>query len=213
VNRCVAALVLLFAAACATAPVNMSEPRRVVGTESAVRVDAEIRGEEIRPGASVPFTYEISNQRADTIAVAEVIPVATYDAETQTVTIDIGSEVPGEHLLPRLISIPPGQKKTFSSSARIAFAVQTSADPRSRYPTALRFKLNFLGDTRPFADLLDIPEKAVADPKRADELFPLWLERNEVVYTNAVPMRWTNFDQPQMPESMPAPAPSRRRRP
>jgi len=187
----------------------MNEPRRVVGTESAVRVDAEIRGEEIRPGTPVPFTYEITNQREQSIAVAEVIPVTTYDAETRTITVNVGSEVPGMQLLPRLITIAPGQKKTFTGSARMSFALQNSpGDPRMRHPASLRIAVNFLGDTKPFAELLDIPEKAVADPKRADELFPIWVEQNEVVYTNAVPMRWVIIEQP-----MPAPPTRRGRRP
>ena len=201
-------LALLFAA-CSTVPVDMNEPRRVVGTESAVRIDAEVRTEEIRPGAPVLFTYEITNQREQEIAVADIIPVTTYDSETRTITVNIGSEVPGQQLLPRLIPIAPGEKKTFTGSARMSFAMQRPAgDPRVVHPASLRLALNFLGDTKPFAELLNIPEKAVADAKRADELFPVWLERNEVVYTNAIPMRWLTMEQTQ-----PQPPPTRRRRP
>jgi hypothetical protein len=208
VNRWPAALALssiLAFAACSTAKVDMSEPRRVVGTESAVRIDAEIRAEEIRPGTPVPFTYEITNERPEPIAVAEVVPVTTYDAETRTITVNIGSEVPGEQLLPRLIRIAPGEKKAFTGSARMAFTMQsTSADPRHNAPAALRLKVNFLGDTKPFAELVGIPEKAVADAKRADELFPMWVEQNEVVYTNAIPMRWVSaFEQTIAPQPTP----------
>jgi len=214
VNRWPAALIL-FLAACSTVPVDMNEPRRVVGTESAVRVDAEIRGEEIRPGAQIPFIYEITNERQEPIAVADMVPVTTYDSETQTITVNIGSEVPGQHLLPRLISIAPGAKKVFSGSARMAFALHANtANPQGTFPATLRLKVNFLGDTKPFAELLDIPEKAVADAKRADELFPIWLQENEVVYTNAVPMRWTNFDPASVaPASVNPPAGRRGRKP
>ena len=211
-NRWPAGLTLFFIA-CASTPVNMNEPRRVVGTESAVRVDAEIIGEEIRPGSPIPITYEITNQRAQTIAVAEVIPVTTFDVETQTFTVNIGSEVPGLQLLPRLITIAPGEKKTFTTSARMALSTtqSRSANPRGA-PATLRLKVNFLGDTVPFRELLDIPQKAVADAKRADELFPIWLERNEVVYTNAVPMRWQTQD-PTLMSPPPAPTRGRGRRP
>jgi len=210
VNRSLAALVLFFTA-CSTAPIDMNEPRRIVGTESAVRIDAEIRAEEVRPGAPIPFTYVITNQRSEPIAVADIVPVSTYDTETQTITVDIGSEVPGLQLLPRLIPIAPGEKKTFSGSARVSFAMQSrSADPRTRFPASLRLKLNFLGDTKPFAELLNIPEKAVADAKRADELFPVWVERNEVVYTNAIPVRWVNAAEQQ--PIQPPPTPVRRGR-
>lgn len=169
----------------------MNEPRRVVGTESAVRVDAEIYGEVVRSGDPVSITYTITNQRPNTIAVAEMIPVTTFDRDTQTITVNIGSEVPGEQLLPRLIAIAPGETKSFSAAARMMFAipVQTS-DPSNQVPTALRLKVNFLGDTAPFAQLIDMTQKALADKKLADELFPVWIERNEVVYTNSVPMRW-----------------------
>jgi hypothetical protein len=193
----------------------MNEPRRVVGTESAVRIDAEIRAEEIRPGAPVPITYAITNEREQSIAVADIVPVSTYDSDTQTITINIGSEVPGQNLLPRLIAIAPGEKKTFTSSARMSFALQAgAADPRLRLPASLRVKVNFLGDTKPFVDLINLPEKekAIADAKRADELFSVWLERNEAVYTNAIPMRWVSMAQPDVTTN-PAPPVRRGRRP
>ena len=170
----------------------MAEPRRVVGSERSVRVDAEIRADEVGAGGRIPITYEITNQRASTIAVADMVPEASYDADSDTITVTIGSEVPGEMLLPRLISIAPGEKKAFTAVARVAAPPRTtSPDPRLARPSAaLRLKVNFLGDVEPFRELLDIPEKAVADAKRADELFPLWIERNEVVYTGTLPMRW-----------------------
>ena len=200
---------LVVLAACATTQVSMDEPRRVVGTEDAVRVDAEINGDQISAGTPVLITYAITNNRTTPIAVADIVPETTFDRETATITIGIGSEVPGESLLPRLISIKPGEKKTFSTTARLGFVVPrvASADPDAPRPAALlRLKVNFLGDTAPFAELLDIPEKAVADSKRADELFPLWIERNEAVYTNTVPMHWTGF------AATDTPVPARRRR-
>lgn len=180
---------LLFAAACSSATVDMSEPRRVVGTESAVRIDAQIT-DALRPGSPVGITYQITNQRPAAIAVADILPHTTFDEETRTLTVSIGSEVPGESTLPRLIRIGPGETKAFTTTARIGRIIPSrSADPRAVTSTLLRLKVNFLGDTAPFAELLDIPEKMVVDPKRADELFSVWLERNEVVYTNAVPVK------------------------
>lgn len=181
---------LLFAAACSSSnTVNMAEPRRVVGTESAVRIDAQIT-DEVRPGSPVGITYQITNQRADAIAVADILPDTTFDDETRTLTVSIGSEVPGESTLPRLIRIGPGETKSFTTTARIGQLLpMRSADPRAVTRTLLRLKVNFLGDTKPFIELIDIPEKMVVDSKRADELFTVWLERNEVVYTNAVPVQ------------------------
>ena len=180
---------LLFAAACSTNTVDMSEPRRVVGTESAVRIDAQIT-DEVRPGSPVAITYQITNQRPAAIAVADIIPDTTWDDETRMLTVSIGSEVPGESTLPRLIRIGPGETKAFTTTARVTRILPAgSADPRVVTRTLLRLKVNFLGDTAPFAELIDIREKMVVDTKRADELFSTWLERNEVVYTNAVPVK------------------------
>ncbi|HVE73388.1 MAG TPA: hypothetical protein VNI54_18610 [Thermoanaerobaculia bacterium] len=186
------AAVLFFLSACASGTkVNMAEPRRVVGTESAVRVDAQIT-DELRPGSPVGITYQITNQRGAAIAVADIVPETSYDRESGTVTVSIGSEVPGQVSMPRLIRIAPGETKSFTTTASIVRAMPlTTADPRAVPRALLRLKVNFLGDTAPFTELLDIPEKMVVDQKRADELFDVWLERNEVVYTNAVPVKIT----------------------
>jgi hypothetical protein len=205
---------LFLAVGCATVPpVNMNAPRRVVGTESAVRIDAEVVGEELRAGVPLPITYEITNQRSEQIAIADIVPETTYDAESNTVTINIGSEVPGATLLPRLIAIAPGEKKIFSTTARVAGLFRPTANPARLPSLSLRIKVNFLGDTTGFDDLVAMTEKAVADAKRADEVFTAWLERNEAVYTNSIPMRWMGRVQ-DATTATPSDAgvPSRRRR-
>ena len=175
---------------CATASVDMSEPRRLVGTESSVRVDVEVGSEELAPGTPVPIICVITNERASAIAVADILPETTWDQESRTFTVAIGSEVPGELTLPRLIAIQPGERKTISVSARIAAVPAPSGDPSKNASALLRVKVNFLGDTAAFGDLIEMTQKALLDPARAEKLFPLWLEHNEAVYTNAVPMRW-----------------------
>ena len=210
-NRLAAICTLFLLAGCATTAVNMEEPRRVVGTENAVRVDAQVMGEYIQPGTPVVINYEITNDRAAPIAVADILPETVYDQETRTITVSVGSEVPGASLLPRLIAIAPGEKRSFTTKAQLNFAMRPAAGPMQRpSATDLRLKVNFLGDTEPFRELIGISQVAVGDPKLADALFPLWLERNEVIYTNAVPMRWR-----VVREATPAPAATRpgRRRP
>jgi hypothetical protein len=187
------ALVLFITAGCASTKIDMSEPRRIVGTENAVRIDAQVTADELRPGAHIPIRWEITNQRSTPIAVADLVPVTEYDRDSHTFTVSIGSEVPGNQLLPRLVLIAPGEKRVFSATARVASILPPrSGDMSARVPPAdFRMKLNFLSDTQPFARLIDIKENAIADSALADQLFPLWVERNEVVYTNAVPMRWS----------------------
>ena len=52
--RALAPLTLIFVAACASAPVNMNEPRRLVGTENDVRIDAEVIGDQLSPASRLP---------------------------------------------------------------------------------------------------------------------------------------------------------------
>lgn len=184
-------LLAIFTTACGSAiPVDMDEPRRIVGTESSVRIDAQVIGEEARPGAQIPVTYEITNMRPTPIAIAELVPETAYDVDTHTFTVTIGAEVPGHQLLPRLVEIAPGERKTFTAIARFRFILPRVLDPmKSSEPAAFRLKLNFLGDTAPFQQLIGIKENAINDPQLADTLFGPWIERNEVVYTNTIPMR------------------------
>jgi hypothetical protein len=201
------AALLILAGCASTSTVDMEEPRRVVGTENNVRIDAQVFGDHLSESARIAIKYDITNERNETIAIADLIPEATYDPDTQTVTVSIGSEVPGQEFLPRLLTIPPGEKKSFDAVARINVIVSRTVTPTTRFPNALRIKLNFLGDTTRFEQLIAIPERAVRSRELADELFPVWLERNETVFTNALPMRWT-FE----PESTPGRRPRTGRR-
>jgi len=176
----------------------MNEPRRLVATDNDVRIDIQVRGEVLAPSTEVPIDYEVTNNRDSSIAIADIVPDSTYDSETQTVTITLGSEVPGEHFLPRLMLIKSGEHKTFSSTARVTLPITelVDANPFHRYPNGLRIRLNFLADVKPFAKLIGINERAVHDPTLAAELFPKWVEQNESVITNVLPMHWIGTPAP-----------------
>jgi hypothetical protein len=200
-------LLLLLIACTSTKPVDMKEPRRVVGTENDVRVDAEFYGDRLSPNITLPLKYDVTNHRQTTILIADLIPETTYDPETHMVTISIGSEIPGEQFLPRLIPIRPGERRSFSTAAHVVI-IANPASPWVPRPNALRLKVNFLGDPNPFEKLISIPEKAVHDPALAAQLFPKWVEGNETVFTNTLPMRWATA----VEEPTPAVSPGRRRR-
>src|SRR5437762_1139776 len=136
----------------------MAESRRVVGTENDVRIDAEVFGDTLGPNVNIPIKYDITNHRASTILVADLLPQATYDPDTLMVTIDIGSEIPGEQFLPRLVSISSGSKKSFHTSAHVSIMHNPAATVYQPRPNALRLRVNFLGDAKPFEKLIDIPE-------------------------------------------------------
>jgi hypothetical protein len=171
----------------------MKEPRRVVGTENDVRIDAEIYGDTLSANSTIVMKYDVTNHRRTPILIADLIPQAAYDPETQMVTVDIGAEIPGEQFLPRLISIPSDGRKSFSTSAHLMIPRNPTATPFSSRPSSLRVRINFLGETQPFEKLIDIPERAVHDPQLAAAIFPKWVERNETLVTNSLPMRWSGM--------------------
>jgi hypothetical protein len=192
VKRSASLLSLLIVVGCAsTHPVNLKEARRVVGTDNGVRVDGQILGDQLTPNTQLGLSYDVTNQRATPILIADLIPQANYDPDTQMVTIDIGTEIPGAEFLPRLIPIQSGQKKSFATGVHVIIRkpLNTPWQPR---PNAVRLKINFLDETKPFEKLIAIPERAVRDPQLADQLFAKWVERNETVFTNALPMRWVS---------------------
>jgi hypothetical protein len=209
VKRVSLALMVFILAACSTTkPVNMSEPRRVVGTENDVRIDAEVYGDTLSPNVNIPIKYDITNHRSTAILIADLLLQANYDPDTLTVTVDIGSEIPGEQYLPRLISIPSGGRKSFSAAAHVAIMQNPNSIPYAPRPSALRLRVNFLGDAKAFAKLIDIPEKAIHDPELAASIFTNWVEQNETVVTNTLPMHWRGTASIDEPVTSPA----RRRR-
>ena len=216
-----AAFFVLLAAACASSPSqgpqatatepkpappqNLAEERSIIGTENGVRVEAHVFGDQLQQASNVTVNYDIINDRNTAVAIADLIPISSYDPEIQTVTLEIGSEVPGEQFLPRLLIIPAGSRKSFTAAAHVG-VIHPSDAHFKRVPNALRVKVNFLGDTRPFEKLIGIPERTVQDPQLANELFPQWVERNEIVMTNTLPMHWNIAGADGMPGAEWAPA-------
>lgn len=196
------ALLLLaaaFVAGCAsTPPIDMTEPARLLGQESGVRLNAQMFMPNVARHTPIPITYEIENLRATPIAVAEIVPETTYDAQEQTLTIAIGSEVPGNEFLPKLLVVEPGAKRSFTTKGTLDFGSIATASAPPRY---MRLKLNFLGQVAPFSMLVDIPEKAIHDPKLANELFAKWVEANETLVTNTVPVHYSSPDSYNDPAS------------
>ena len=108
-------LVALVLTGCASG-VDLDEPRRLLGREGDIRVDAQMFGEQINPGSLVTLTYEIQNFRATPIAFSDVVAASDFDPETRTITVTLGAEVPGTPP-PRLEVIGAGEKKTFTAGA------------------------------------------------------------------------------------------------
>jgi hypothetical protein len=177
-----ALLVLTAALVEAATGVDMRDPRRAVGREDDVRVDAELYEESV--GSVVHVVYEVSNLSPAPIAIADVPPVATFDRDSGTITMSVGTEIPTGTTLPRLVTINPGEKKAFRASATVRIV---TAEVRMRYaavPRYVQIKVNVLRDPKSFEPLL--AAKARVD----DKVFELWVNSNLPVLTNTIPVRW-----------------------
>src|SRR5439155_25836851 len=85
---------LIGAAAANAARVDFKDPRRALGREGNVRIDAELAEDTVSANAPINVTYQIENLSNATVAVADKILDATFDLDSRTVTLSIGSEVP-----------------------------------------------------------------------------------------------------------------------
>ena len=178
----------LLLGACASGGVDMREPDRVLGREDDVRVDAQFGAPSYSQGGSVSILYEIENLRTTPIAFANLGPELSYESETGTFTATVGSEVPGNQLVPRLVEIKPGERVSFSGGARMV--VPVSRELPASVPREIRLRLVYLSDVEPFRELIGIPEVAVRDRAHADRQFPRWIKHNATDTTNSAPIRW-----------------------
>ena len=189
-HRALALAVLLTAATVYAAKVDMSDPRRAVGREDDVRVDAELAQDSISPHSSVGVTYQIQNLTSEPIALADKVSDSTYDPETQTITVSFGAEVPNSTSMPHLVVILPGQTKTFHGGGTVNVAtpnVHSSLTPVPRY---VQIKVTVLRSIKAFAALIEQQNKSAAPPPLNNEWFDRWVSSVDSVFLNPIPVRW-----------------------
>lgn len=175
--------VLTLALPALAGSIDMDDPRRTVGREENVRIDAQLVRDTVSPGSPIGITYQIENLSAEPVAIADKVAEATYDADTLTITLAVGSEVPRDGKMPRLATIAPGEKKVFHTGATPALAGAASHSSLAP-PRYVQVKVSILRDLVPFAKLR--PEQVLPD-----ELFDKWFESNDSIFLNAVPVRFS----------------------
>jgi hypothetical protein len=186
----IAAITLLHAVTASAADtIDMTDPRRLVGREDDVRIDAQLIQDTVSPGASIRVTYQIQNFTAEPVAVADKVMDATYDAETMTITFAIGAEVPPDGKLPHLVTIAPGEKKVFRAGAMPNMNSGAIRSSFARPPRYVQVKVSILRDLTPYNALM------IAQPRGGqiltDEQFDKWFESNDSIFLNAVPVRFS----------------------
>jgi len=178
-----AAIVLLHAAAASAGAIDMDNPRRTVGREDNVRIDAQLVQDTVSPGTPIGVAYQIENFSSSPVAVADKVVDATYDQDSRTITVSIGSEVPDGGKMPHVVTIAPGEKKVFRIGATPMLG-GASARASLAAPRYVQVKVSILRDLEPFA-------KTAPAQTLSDELFDKWFEANDTIFLNAVPVRFS----------------------
>ena len=182
---------LLVAAAASAAHVDMNDPRRALGREDNIRIDAELLQQSLSPSSSISVTYQVENLTTGTIGVADKVSDVTFDPDTATVTFAIGAEVPTGTAMPHLVTIAPGEKRVLTAGGILHVAVPSQRTPWSAVPRFVQIKVNVLRDVTPFAVLLAQQAKSAVAPALPGDLFEKWLDVNDAVFLNSIPVRWS----------------------
>jgi hypothetical protein len=185
----IASITLIHAAAASAANIDMNDPRRALGREGDVRVDAQLVRDTVSPGAPIGITYQIQNLSSSTVAIAAKESDASYDEDTRTITLAVGSEVPPDGNMPQMIVIAPGEKKVLQTAAVPALTASSTRSAFAATPRFVQVKVAILRDVQPFAALI---EKQDGRTKRrlSDELFDKWFEANDTIFLNSVPVQF-----------------------
>ena len=186
----VALAVLLIAATAAAAKVDMRDPRRAVGREDDVRVDAELTQDSVSTHSRIGVVYQIQNLTQAPIALADKISDSSYDADTQTITVSFGAEVPDGATMPHLVVIAPGETKTFRGVGAVNIPTPRERSPWTPTPRFVQVKVTVLRDLKPFVALIDQQAKSAVAPPLSSEGFDRWVNSVASVFLNPIPVRF-----------------------
>lgn len=156
----------------------MKDPRRAVGMEDGVRVDAQLTTEFVSAHSPLGVTFQIRNLSPRTIAVADRSCEASYDSDTATISLSIGAEVPSGGQMPRLLLIRSGETKTLTAGAMVKSSLRQRQMAR---PAFVQIRVSVLRDAAPFTALR-------AGVALSDDDFDQWLKLNESIVLNTLPV-------------------------
>ena len=181
---------ILIAAVASAAHVDMNDPRRALGREDNIRVDAELFQDSLSPNSTISVTYQVQNLTAQTVGIADKVSDVSYDPDSATVTFSIGAEVPTGTAMPHLVTILPGEKRVLTAGGVLHVAVPRQTSPWTVVPRYVQIKVNVLRDVTPFAAQLAQQAKSAAAPALPNDLFDKWVNANDAVFLNTIPVHW-----------------------
>jgi hypothetical protein len=186
------AVSMIAEAAALAASVDFNDPRRALGRDNDVRVDAQLLQDTISSNSPLNVTYQIENFSSSTIAIADKVADASFDADTRTITLSIGAEVPPGPTLPHMVIIKPGEKRILSGGAVVQIMVPQTRTPWTVVPRYVQIRVAVLRDIAPFVKLIEEQRRSSISPALPSDMFDRWVERTNSVFLNAIPVRWKN---------------------
>jgi hypothetical protein len=183
-------IALLSAGAARAAQIDMDDPRRAVGREDDIRIDATLLDDTVSAGSVIGVTWQIQNLTNHPIAVAEKVCSSSFDADSSTITVAIGSEVPVNGMMPKMVTINAGDKKTFTIGAMFNTVTSNVRSPFVAVPRYVQVKVNVLRDLVPFHALLQQQAQSPHPVALTDDQFDHWMESNDSIFLNTVPVRF-----------------------
>jgi hypothetical protein len=187
-----AAVIVLVSSTARAAGVDFKDPRRALGREDDIKVDAQMLQETLSPGSPISVTYQVENLTSSPIAIADKVADASFDADSETITVSIGAEIPQGTSMPHLTTIAPGQTRAFRIGASAQVLVANAKSPWARVPHFVQIVVNVLHDLKPFANLIAQQQKSAGAPPLPNDLFDTWVASVSSVELNVLPVRWTN---------------------
>jgi hypothetical protein len=180
---------LSLASAAAAASIDMDSPHRALAREDGVRIDAQLMRDTVSSGSPVSITYQIHNLSSSAVAVADRVSDASYDEESRTIVLAVGSEVPPDGNMPHMVVVAPGEKKVLTATAT---PLLKAAAVRREFPIVPRYvqvKVAILRDVVPYQNLIEKQDPR-SRQRLSDELFDQWFVSNETIFLNAIPVRY-----------------------
>ncbi|HVG23623.1 MAG TPA: hypothetical protein VND45_05670 [Thermoanaerobaculia bacterium] len=176
--------------AAAAANIDMDDPRRALGREGDVRIDAQLSRDTLTAGQAVGITYQVQNLSTAAVAVATKVADASYDEENRTVVLAVGSEVPPDGNLPQMVLVAPGETKVFTAAATPAMRAAAMRSTLGILPRFVQVKVAILRNVAPYIELIRRQDGRTRQ-RLSDPLFEQWFESNETIYLNSIPVRFT----------------------
>ena len=126
---------------------------------------------------------------------------ASYDSDSRTITLSVGSEVQRDGEMPRLVAIRSGEKRTFTVGTVLRVTVLPLRTPRTAVPGFVQIKVNVLRDVAPFVALMDRQSRASVAIALNDDQFEQWLKTNESIVLNVIPVRYHASEQSRVADA------------